>query len=130
MIPWAWVGAWVVLGVAGHPADGARKVDLNRAGVEALMALPGVGRVRAEAIVTHRRRRPFRRVSDLMQVRGIGRRLYLRIRPHVTVSPGSSAGGLRAGGVFEEHPRRVRLPRPNPRIPCVVLAEGGSCWAA
>jgi competence protein ComEA len=47
------------------------RVDLNRAPVVELMRLPGVGRKRAEAIAAARDRRPFRRVDDLAQVKGI-----------------------------------------------------------
>lgn len=60
-------------------------VDLNRATVAELVRLPGIGPTRAAAIVKRRKRRPFRRRRDLMRVRGIGRKLYKRLEPLVTV---------------------------------------------
>ncbi len=49
------------------------KVDINRAGVEALRDLPGIGETRASAIVRYREEHgPFRRVDDIVEVPGIG----------------------------------------------------------
>src|SRR5689334_4131789 len=57
----------------GTPPAEAHRLDLNRASVAELMALPGVGRVRAEAIVLHRvRHGPFRALAELAAVDGIG----------------------------------------------------------
>ena len=58
-------------------------LDLNRASVAELMALPGVGRVRAEAIVLHRvRRGPFRTLDELAGVDGIGPKTAAAIAEH------------------------------------------------
>lgn len=62
-------------------------LDLNVATVEQLDTLPGVGRKRAEAIVERRTKRPFRRTLELMRIKGIGRRLFMRIKPYVRVGP-------------------------------------------
>jgi competence protein ComEA len=63
-------------------------VDLNRAGTAELDRLPGIGPVLAERIVSHRRLHgPFRRVSELRAVRGVGPRLLERLAPLVTVGP-------------------------------------------
>lgn len=59
-------------------------VDINRAGIAELATLPGVGRGLARRIRNHRRRRgPFGRPEDLLEVRGIGRRLLHRLRPRL-----------------------------------------------
>jgi competence protein ComEA len=47
-------------------------LDLNREDARALEVLPGIGAVRAAAIVRERERRPFRDLRDLERVRGIG----------------------------------------------------------
>lgn len=48
-------------------------VDLNSAGVEELMRLPGIGEVLARRIVEDRRTNgPYTRVEDLLRVKGIG----------------------------------------------------------
>ena len=69
------------------PAAGGPRLDLNRADERTLDALPGVGPVLARRILEQRRQNgPFRRVEDLRAVRGIGPRLFERLRPYVTVS--------------------------------------------
>ncbi|NIM52546.1 MAG: hypothetical protein GTO22_25415 [Gemmatimonadales bacterium] len=66
------------------PAAGI--VTINTATVEELAQLPGIGRVRAQAIVEDRRRRgPFRRLEDLVRVRGIGSATVERLRGKVRV---------------------------------------------
>ena len=64
--------------------SGGSRIDLNRADLRQLDALPGVGPVLAGRIVEHRRRYGrFQRVEDLLSVRGIGRRLLERLRPYL-----------------------------------------------
>lgn len=51
----------------------ATLVDLNSAGVEELMRLPGIGEVLAQRIVEDRLANgPYESVEDLLRVRGIG----------------------------------------------------------
>jgi len=52
-------------------------VDVNRASVEELASLDGVGRKLGARIVAAR---PFRSLEDLARVRGIGRRRVARLR--------------------------------------------------
>ena len=61
------------------------RLDLNRASLEQLQLLPGVGGVRAEAIVLDRiRRGPFRSVADLQRVDGLGLATIEEVRPFVS----------------------------------------------
>ena len=61
-------------------------VDLNRAGAPAFEALPGIGRARADAIVSDRSERgPFRSVEELERVRGVGPATVEALRPFVVV---------------------------------------------
>jgi competence protein ComEA len=61
-------------------------VDLNRAGVDELDDLPGIGPTTAAAIVAHRERAgPFASVDDLLDVSGIGPAKLDAIRGLVTV---------------------------------------------
>lgn len=54
-------------------ADPGRLIDLNRADAAELETLPGVGPATAAAIIAHwETNGPFRRVEDLLAVRGIG----------------------------------------------------------
>lgn len=73
---------------AADPANASqpRPLDLNRADVRALDALPGIGPVLAARIVEYRRAHgPFHALEDLLAVRGIGPRLLERLRPFVAV---------------------------------------------
>ena len=55
------------------PSEPAGLVDINTAGPEELMTLPGIGEKRAQAIVDWREEHgPFEYVEDLIQVPGIG----------------------------------------------------------
>jgi competence protein ComEA len=62
------------------------QLDVNRAGTEALQALPGIGAARAEAIVLHRvRHGPFRSLDELDQVDGLGIGTIDGLRPYLRV---------------------------------------------
>lgn len=68
--------------VPGSNGDGL--VDLNRAGVDELEGLPGVGPVLAERIVAYRTEHgPFQAIEDLLSVTGIGERKLESLRPHL-----------------------------------------------
>lgn len=61
-------------------------VNLNDAGVTLLSTLPGIGPPLAEAIVRFREvHGPFRHLSDLERVPGIGPKRLARIRPYLIV---------------------------------------------
>lgn len=57
-------------------------IDINKAGVSALEAVPGLGPVRAAAIVAERAAAgPYADVDSLQRVRGIGPRTVTQLRP-------------------------------------------------
>ncbi len=67
--------------------DQPQKIDINRAEPWLLETLPGIGEVRAQAIVGYRiEHGPFRRIEDLLKVSGIGPATFDRIREYITVS--------------------------------------------
>lgn len=73
--------------VASPQEDEELKVDLNRAGIEELVRLPGVGEIVAERIVSYREENgAFKATEELMNVRGIGEKTYLKLEPYLTVS--------------------------------------------
>jgi competence protein ComEA len=84
----ATAGPAATAGAAPRPiAEGGGKVDLNRASAEELRAVPGIGPALSERIVKFREENgPFRRVDDLLKVRGIGEKSLEKMRPYLTVS--------------------------------------------
>jgi len=63
-----------------------KTIDVNRASIGELRVLPGIGAVRAEAIVLERvRNGPFRRIEDLDRVDGLGPETVEELRPFVRV---------------------------------------------
>lgn len=68
----------------GGTSPAAAPVNLNRAGLEELDSLPGVGPATAEKIIAYREAQgPFLRPEDLMNVKGIGPTRFERLRPLV-----------------------------------------------
>lgn len=73
-------------GAGGGPPTTAGLVDLNTATAAQLDTLPGVGPATANAIITYRTRHgPFRSVTELLEVPGIGPAKLESLRPLVKV---------------------------------------------
>ncbi len=63
-----------------------QKVDINRAETWLLEALPGIGKIRAQAIIDYRRQNDqFRHTSELTNVEGISLTIYQKIKDLITV---------------------------------------------
>jgi competence protein ComEA len=85
--------------LAASPALAAKKplapgdrIDVNRATVVELMRLPGVGRKKAEAIVATRQRTPYKRLEDLLAVKGVSPGWLDKNRSHLTAVGSPPAG--------------------------------------
>ncbi len=65
-------------------------VNINTASSAVLQGLPGVGPSRAAAIIAQRERRPFRRIEEIMRVKGIGRATFRELRSRLTVAAAGS----------------------------------------
>ena len=83
---------WLVLCLALAPralgkTPPPHPVNLNTATIQELEQLPGVGLTTAKAIVQCRAKSgPFRRVEDLLAIRGISAARLEKLRPYVAVS--------------------------------------------
>ena len=65
----------------------AQKIDINRAEVWFLKALPGIGETLAQRIVDYRQQNgPFRNTNELLKVAGIGTTTYEQIKHLITVA--------------------------------------------
>ena len=61
-------------------------VNVNTASAEELSLLPGVGPARARAIIELRQQRGgFKRVEDLLEVKGIGESSLAKLKPYLAV---------------------------------------------
>ncbi len=76
----------LLLGIlAASQAQPIERIDLNKASLEELVRLPGLGEIRARAIIDERTRRPFRRFAELLRIRGIGRKRLRKWIPYLTI---------------------------------------------
>jgi competence protein ComEA len=66
----------------------AAALNLNTATATQLEGLPGIGKATAERIVEYRQKSGgFKKIEDLMNVRGIGEKNFLKLKPLITVAP-------------------------------------------
>jgi len=71
---------------AGKTTGTAEKVNINKATVEQLMEIKGIGQSYAERIVEYREKNgPFEKIEDIMNVKGIGEKKFEAIKGLITI---------------------------------------------
>lgn len=69
-------------------AAGSAQVNLNSATLVQLQTLPGVGPAMAQRIMDYREQNDgFKKIEELMNVRGIGEVSFLKLKALVTLTP-------------------------------------------
>ena len=81
-----YLGAAALAFADGGDSAAAKKVNINTATAAELAYLPRLGAKVAARIVEHRKEKPFAKPEDLMEVKGIGERLFVTLKPYVAVS--------------------------------------------
>lgn len=84
---------------ASGDAAPAGKVNINQASAAQIAFLPRIGEKVAVRVVEYRKSNgPFARPEDLMEVKGIGEKLFLTLKPYLAVSgPTTLAAKVHAG---------------------------------
>jgi len=63
-------------------------VNINTASASDFEALPGIGAKTATRIVVYRQKNgPFKKVEELMNVRGVGEKNFVKLKSQITVTP-------------------------------------------
>jgi competence protein ComEA len=77
-------------------ATASAPLNLNTATQAQLESLPGIGPAAAQRILEYRQKNgSFKKIEDLMNVKGIGEKSFLKLKPLISVTADKSE---RAGG--------------------------------
>ena len=61
-------------------------VNINTATQKELMSLSGIGESKAKAIIEYRSKNKFKKIEDIMQVPGIGKGIFEKIKKDIIVT--------------------------------------------
>lgn len=76
----------IIIGGLQTTEETSEKINLNEASLSGLTDIPGIGTVKAEAIIAYREQYgPFQSIEDIMQVEGIKNGTYEKIKEYIDV---------------------------------------------
>ena len=106
----------------------AGKVNINQASATQIALLPRIGEKVAGRVLDYRKSHgPFARPEDLMEVKGIGEKMLLTLKPYVAVSgPTTLAAKVRLGSSRKKEGPAPAKNKPAPKsAPASVPAGKG-----
>lgn len=68
----------------------ANPININRVGLHELLKIPGVNLKIARSVINYRKTKPFENLGELMDLKGVGKATYQRMRPYLKVGGGST----------------------------------------
>ena len=69
-----------------NPKQTSGKISLNKATLEELMTLPGIGEAKAKIIIDYRETcGPFKKKEELKNIKGIGESIYAKLESYITI---------------------------------------------
>jgi len=93
----AFVAVLCVAGLAAADSSEAasgKKININQASAKDLANLPRIGSKVADRIVEYRQAHgAFARVEDLMEVKGVGEKLFTQLKPYLSLSGPTTLSG-------------------------------------
>lgn len=106
LVALAWLGTTAAPAADTTDGSAVKKVNINQASATELALLPRVGIKQAERIVEYRKAHgQFGRIEELMEVKGVGEKLFSQLKPYVmlsgptTLASKVSSRGTRGGSV-------------------------------
>lgn len=63
----------------------SKKISINSATIEELSTLPGIGPAMAQRIIDYRNNQLFQKIEDIMNVKGIKEKLFMKIKDYITL---------------------------------------------
>lgn len=61
------------------------KININKATMEELTKLSGIGESKAKNIIDYRNQTPFKKIDDILNVKGIGKSIFEKIKDNISI---------------------------------------------